>query len=332
MEIIQIEPPSKWPLLKKIFLAGGAFLGALFLVLIIFVWYWSMPLSLAPRGVRFEVEEGVTVVELAEKLTKEKIIRSSALFRIYLTITGGDRKLKPGIYLFAEPQNAFWLAERIRRGDFGVAMIKVTIPEGATNIEIGKILAKALPEFSQSEFAKIASSLEGKLFPETYFLSPLATPTQIAKILYQTYQRKIAPLKQMISDSGKSEDEILTMASILEEEANTFESKKIISGILWRRLDSGMKLQVDAVFPYIMSKNTFDLTRKDLATSSPYNTYKYKGLPPGPISNPGLDSILAALNPEKTSYVFYLSDKTGKMHYADTYAEHLKNKKKYLGT
>ena len=92
-----------------------------------------------------------------------------------------------------------------------------------------------------------------------------------------------------------------------------------------------MPLQVDAVFPYIMGKNTFELTREDLQFDSPYNTYKYKGLPPGPINNPGIDAILAAATPVKTKYVYFLSDKSGNFHYAVTYEQHLANKKKYLG-
>lgn len=120
------------------------------------------------------------------------------------------------------------------------------------------------------------------------------------------------------------------MASLLEEEARTTETRKMVSGILWKRLSAGMPLQVDAVFPYIIGKNTFEITLKDLEFDSPYNTYKYKGLPPGPISNPGKDSILAAIYPTKSDYWFYLSDKNGLMHYAITFDEHKINKAKYL--
>ena len=120
------------------------------------------------------------------------------------------------------------------------------------------------------------------------------------------------------------------MASIIEKEVITHEDMKTVSGVLWKRIAIGMPLQVDAVFPYIMGKNTFELTREDLQFDSPYNTYKYKGLPPGPINNPGLDSILAAATPAKTKYVYFLSDKDGNFHYAVSYAQHLANKKKYL--
>ena len=122
------------------------------------------------------------------------------------------------------------------------------------------------------------------------------------------------------------------MASLLEEEARTTRSRQIISGILWKRIERGMRLQVDAVFPYILGKNTFELTLDDLAVDSPYNTYRYAGLPLGPISNPGLDSLRAALHPVQTPYLYYLSDKNGVFHWSRTYEEHLKKKKLYLGT
>ena len=108
------------------------------------------------------------------------------------------------------------------------------------------------------------------------------------------------------------------------------ESRQIVSGILWKRLSLGMALQVDASFKYINGKGTKDLSLADLKIDSPYNSYLYKGLPPTPICNPGLGSIQAALTPTQTAYLFFLTDKTGNMHYAKTYAEHLLNKQKYL--
>jgi len=105
----------------------------------------------------------------------------------------------------------------------------------------------------------------------------------------------------------------------------------MIAGLLWHRIDIGMRLQVDAVFPYIIGINTFELTKADLATTSPYNTYINKGLPPGPIANPSIDSILAAVTPVKNNYVYYLSDMYGNLHFCQTYACQLANQHKYLG-
>lgn len=133
-----------------------------------------------------------------------------------------------------------------------------------------------------------------------------------------------------VEKSGRSLEDIIVMASILEGEAKTREDMEIVSGILWKRIEIGMPLQVDTSFVYILGKATEDLTLSDLEVKSPYNTYLYKGLPPGPISNPGLDSIRAAVNPTTTPYLYFLTGNDGKMYYARTFDEHVKNKQKYL--
>ena len=121
------------------------------------------------------------------------------------------------------------------------------------------------------------------------------------------------------------------MASILEGEARRMETRKIIAGILWTRLEIDMPLQVDATFRYINGKGTFDLTKADLEEDNPYNTYINKGLPPTPISSPGIDAISAALNPIKTNYIYFLSDNDGNMYYAVDFEGHKKNRVLYLG-
>lgn len=130
--------------------------------------------------------------------------------------------------------------------------------------------------------------------------------------------------------TGSTSPEIIIMASLLEKEAKTEQDRKIISGILWKRLDVGMPLQVDASLNYINGKTSAEMTQKDLNQDSPYNTYKYKGLPLTPICNPGLDAISVALNPISSPYWYYLSDKNGIIHFAKTFEEHKENKFKYL--
>jgi UPF0755 protein len=120
------------------------------------------------------------------------------------------------------------------------------------------------------------------------------------------------------------------MASLIEEETATPEDRRIVSGILWKRLSSGMRLQVDATFAYTIGKGSLELTTEDLKSDSPYNTYRIYGLPPTPIVNPGLDAITAALHPTSSPYVYYLSDKNGVMHYSKTFEEHKLAKAKYL--
>ena len=120
------------------------------------------------------------------------------------------------------------------------------------------------------------------------------------------------------------------MASLLEEEARQTPTRRTVAGILWKRLDLGMPLQVDATLRYLLGKSSHELTREDLEYDSPYNTYKDAGLPPGPISNPGLDAILAALRPVETAYLYFLTDSEGNIHYARTFEEHVANKAMYL--
>lgn len=306
-------------------LSVGIFLLTIFVLV-------TSPQALPPKGVQVTIEKGSSLSTATNQLHKTKIIRSKAVFNFLMRLSGSSTKIKPGIYLFSHPRNMVRVVWQLRRGDYGVEMVKVTFPEGATNAEYALILKKALPNFDSKDFLAKTKDLEGQMFPETYYLSPLATTDQLIDQIHSVYEDKIKPLQTVIAESGKTETEILTMASLLEEEAKNYEAKKIISGILWKRISKGMKLQVDAVFPYIINKNTFSLTKKDLNVNSPYNTYRYVGLPPAPISNPGIDSILASLYPEDTPYLFYLSDKQGKMHYAETYEEHLINKRKYLGT
>ena len=145
------------------------------------------------------------------------------------------------------------------------------------------------------------------------------------------FKSKIESVRGNIDNFKKPLTDVIIVASIIEDEAITSDDRRIVSGILWKRLKMKMPLQVDALFRYLDGKGTFDLTTEDLATTSPYNTYKYIGLPPTPINNPGLDSILAAVEPKKTNYLYFVSDKKGVMHYAATFEEHQRNRELYLG-
>ena len=146
----------------------------------------------------------------------------------------------------------------------------------------------------------------------------------------ENFDAKISSLSADINTSGHSISDTVIMASIVEKEARTSTNRKIVAGVLWNRLALGMPLQVDAVFGYIFNRDTYSPSLADLKTESPYNLYLHIGLPPGPIDNPGLDSLLAALHPTKTNYFYYLTDPNGVMHYATTFAEHQANQMKYL--
>ncbi len=184
----------------------------------------------------------------------------------------------------------------------------ITIPEGFTILQMGEAFQRA-GLFSKNDFIKAAAVDEGFLFPDTYRLYKNSTPQQVVAKMQGNFNKKITPdILSIVAGQKKTLNDIIKMASILEEEASSTADRKIISGILWKRIDLGIPLQVDS------------------ATS----TYLYKELPVAPISNPGMDAIFAAIYPTKSSYLFYLSDKSGKIHYAKTFEEHKLNKYKYL--
>lgn len=283
-----------------------------------------------PKGVIVKVEKDSTLNEIAANLKEEHIIRSQTLFKGFVVLMGGTRKLAQGDYFFRKPVGSYIVAKRIVNADFGLTPVKVTIPEGTSVTEMAEILINNLAEFNAPLFVKLASAKEGYLFPDTYYLFPNSSAEQVVKTLEDNFNEKIKTVQNQIDVFGKPLSDVITMASLIEKEARTSESRRVVSGILWDRLKLGIPLQVDAPFVYIIGKGSGDLTLDDLKIDSPYNTYLYKGLPKGPISNPGLDSIEAAVTPTKTEYLYFLTGKDGEMYYAETHDEHVRNKEKYL--
>lgn len=276
------------------------------------------------------IKTGSSVTETANNLAAAGVIKWPLVFRLVLALSRGESLVVAGDYYFEQPINVWRVAGRVARGEYDLAAVKVTFPEGTSAKEMGEILNAALPNFDLPAFVAAALPLEGQLFPDTYFFQPTIKVAEIIKRLQTNFQDKIQPLESAIKKSERALDQIIIMASLIEKEARTDEARRTIAGILWKRLDEGMPLQVDAVFPYIIDKNTFELSRQDLATSSPYNTYRFRGLPAGPITNPGLEAIAATLDPIPTDYWYYLSDRDSRLHYAVDFDNHLANKAKYL--
>jgi UPF0755 protein len=304
------------------------------LAVIIFVGVATLYVTSAPGNFPFKktvtIPKSTTLSGAAKILKESHIIRSELVYKGYVTVLGGSRRIVAGSYLFDEPQSALRVAYRLIKGIEGLERIRVTIPEGVASPDIARLLAKEIPGFDSKKFLTLARPLEGQLFPDTYFFYEVTTPEEVVEAMHGNFERQTRGAYLQNTLSRRSFNDVLIMASILEEEASNPDDRRIISGILWKRLDAGMALQVDAPFFYIFGKVSSELTQTDLATSSPYNTYAHRGLPPKPISNPGLDAIKAALSPEKSSYWFYLADYTGVTHYADTHEKHVENKVKYL--
>ncbi len=292
--------------------------------------YWRAPVPF-PTGTTLSIARGTTIRQASEIAYKIHAIRSQFWLKVWSVLLGGKSGVHEGDYFLKEPASVITLAYRLTAGRQGIPSIRVIIPEGLSNREVANVLTKSLSRFSAEKFLSLAKKDEGYLFPDTYTFLSNATEEQVLTEMRQNFSKRMEPLSEKMSTFGKSLQAIIAMASLIEGEARTPETRRQISGILWKRLLLGMPLQVDAVFPYILGKNTFEVTTDDLKIDSPYNTYKYAGLPPGPINNPGLDAITAAMMPAPTNYLYYLSDKDGVMHYAITHEEHLANRAKYLG-
>jgi UPF0755 protein len=299
-------------------------------VVIILILFSLTPPSNFPVGEKITVESGASLGQVSLLLKEGQFIHSRLMFEFCMITVSGDRNVVAGDYVFKQPLSACGVASRTARGISGMPATRVTIPEGMSNARAADIFAKALPKFDARSFIENAQALEGYLFPETYFFPPAANAEDVVKVMVAQFKKKIEPLKPSIEKSGHSLEEIIIMASILEKEAKTPEDQALVSGILWKRIKIGMALQVDAPFYYLLGKESSELTQSDLALKSEYNTYKNKGLPAGPIGNPGLVAIQAAISPTLSPYVYYLSDKDGAMHYAKTFDEHKANKSRYL--
>lgn len=294
---------------------------------IAFLWQITPPFSF-PSGSIISVPEGAGLYTLAEKLREDKVIRSPFWFRVAAIILGGERDMKAGQYYMSRPQNTLVITWRVFHGNHGVEVVRLTIPEGFTVSKISALFDERFPLFNQTDF--IAWAPEGYLFPDTYFVPLTATASSTIKLLNDNFIRKISPSISDVELSGRTLEEIIIMASIIESEAKSLEDREIVSGILWKRIKLGMPLQVDASFIYVNGKTTKELTQDDLKIDSPFNTYLYRGLPPSPISNPGLESIKTALYPTTTPYLYFLTGDDGQMHYSRTFDEHVAKKLKYL--
>ena len=294
----------------------------------IYIFYHSPP-ALFPLNQVITVVSGESLDSITRDLYNAHVIRSPFFFRIHVIVQGGEKKVIAGDYLLDRPEGSADLAYRLVHGKFHLEPVRATIPEGWNIFQIGDYFEKHLINFNLAQFLVLAKNEEGYLFPDTYFIFPTTKSDVILKSMKENFSTKFSSVPGVATSTHSIKD-IITMASILELEARTTVDRRIISGILWKRLKLGMALQVDATFSYINGKNTYELTSDDLKIDSPYNTYKYRGLPPSPIGNPGVDAIFTALNPTSSKYLYYLSSKDGTMHYAKTFEEHQVNRVMYL--
>ncbi len=300
----------------------------------------------------FNIEKGQGLREISANLKKAGIIKSEVLANLFVLVRGVQGKLQAGKYILTTSMNIPEIINKLSTGD--TVKEEITIIEGWTLRDIawyfenkGMFAAEELFEVAgfpaidysktfelpqprdfsdEFEFLREKSEkvgLEGYLFPDTYEITPEATIEDVLRKMLQNFDEKITPeLREEIERKGKTLFEVITMASILEKEVKTNEDRQITAGILWKRLRMGWPLQADATLTYLTGKGSLNLTKDDLKIDSPYNTYKYYGLPLGPICNPGLESIGAVIYYEENSYWFYLTTPEGETIFSETLEEH----------
>jgi len=280
----------------------------------------------------FVIEPGEDLDSIINNLSKENLIRNRLVFYLLVKQKGIERKIQAGDFRLSQSMSAEEIADEFTHGTVDVW---VTIPEGLRKEEIAEVMSKTF-DISETEFNELAT--EGYLFPDTYLIPKNPSAQQIIDIMTANFDKQFdEDIQKKAREKGMTDKELLTFASIIEKEANASD-KQQIANIMYRRLEEDYPLQVDATVQYALGYQAGEkrwwkkqTTFEDLKYDSPYNTYKYTGLPPAPISNPGRASIEAASNADAdTPYMFYLHDGNGNTYYAGTYEQHQSNIEKYL--
>ncbi|MFC1629649.1 endolytic transglycosylase MltG [Patescibacteria group bacterium] len=343
---------------KKIIKICFLFFTTCFLFLVFGWWGIYMPKECeVAQEKTFVVEKGEGGREIALKLEKQGFIWWGPLFRIYTLTQGVSGSLKAGTYQISPSMSTPEIVDKLVAGD--VVKDKITIIEGWNLRDIGWYFENrgtfqaeelfelvGFPLVSYVELPPLKDfalgydfladkpkdlNLEGYLFPDTYEITEGESFEEIVVKMLDNFDKKMTlDLKSEIKAQGKTIFEVMTMASLIEKEVRTQEDKKVVSGILWKRLRVNMPLQVDATISYITGRKTTKISIQDTKIDSFYNTYKYRGLPLGPICNPGIASIKAALYPEDSEYWYYLSTPKGETVFSRNLEEHNIAKAKYI--
>ena len=292
--------------------------------------YLQTPPSDFASGATFVVEPGSPTKLIVNNLKESGFVRSELVTLVALRLNFQGESLKAGTYTFNEPLTVPALLKYLIAGEPKSDLLRLTFIEGESAVSYGRRAAAVIPDFDAAAFVDQALLHEGKLFPETYLVPKDFTPEQLLTVLLETFDANTANLTEAITESKFTLEEIIILASIVEREANSEESMRLVSGILQNRLEIGMALQVDASMEYVLDKPLSELTPEDLELDTPYNTYLYPGLPPTAIGNPGLLAIDAVLNPTPSPYFFYVTGTDGNFYYAEDFEGHRNNIERYL--
>jgi UPF0755 protein len=336
------------------------FLGAsIIFILVVWIGMFVPQEHGLTKEVSFVVQRGEGTRDIAMHLQQEGFIPSAPLFRLFALTTGISGNLQAGTYLFSPSMTPFAISRKLAAGD--VVKEHITIIEGWNVKDIGFLFEDkdmfraeelwelagfagvdyrtpfglSMPKDFSEDFAFLKDKplfvgLEGYLFPDTYQVQQGESLEGIVKKMLGNFAKKIAGFENEITRQQRTLFEVLIIASLLEKEVQTPKDKALVAGIIQNRLAIGMALQIDATVSYLTGKKTTQITKVDLAIDSLYNTYKYPGLPLGPIANPGIESIEAALFPIQNPYFYYLSTPEGESVFSRTLTEHNKARAEHL--
>ncbi|MEN8252974.1 MAG: endolytic transglycosylase MltG [Patescibacteria group bacterium] len=321
---------------KNIFIILFFIFLSLFLIFSIFIVSLFRPVSSDTLSQRFVIPKGQAISIIGQRLQAQGLIKSSLAFRLIVRQHALANKIQAG---------SFDLSPNMSLGKIAIALTKgtedlwVTIPEGYRVEEIAESLDsyEELTLFNKAEFLDLAKYSEGYLFPDTYLVPRQMDAEGLFNLFTDTFDKKVnLGLEKELENSDKSLEDILVMASIVEREAGGDKDQPQVAGILWNRIDIGMALQVDATLQYSKGYNKIQDSwwvpplAVDKKINSPFNTYMNLGLPPRPICNPGLSAMRAALDPTESDYLYYIHDRKGRIHFAETIDGHNANVNKYL--
>ncbi|MCS6971523.1 MAG: endolytic transglycosylase MltG [Leptospiraceae bacterium] len=293
------------------------------------------------RHIDFAVKSGSGLAAVTTRLQNVGLIHSPFFFKMYMRLTGKASRIKYGIYELNDGMSALEIARTITSGK--TKTISVTIPEGWHNRQIGDLLTEKKFFASRAEFLEFASkksllekfqipakSVEGYIFPDTYHLPQGYPKEKIIAHMVEHFFEKVKTIPNFPTDPKKIHETVI-LASIVEREAKLKEERALIAAVFHNRLRDNEPLESCATVQYLFEKPKPRLFYKDLEIESPYNTYRVRGLPPGPIGSPGLAALNATVNPEKTDYKFFVLKGDGAHHFSKDLREHNAAKKKYLG-
>ena len=287
-------------------------------------WWVSLP----SKPVAVTVSDNASAAAIGETLHKARLITSKTVFRVVVKLTGNSKSLKAGTYMISPRTSVFGIVARLASGKGTYE--RVTIPEGFTAAEIAEALAaRKVVDKDRFTAAVKERKLEGYLFPDTYYFDRGLSETVVIDKMLREFEKNFTPAMAGKAEGLKmSREKIVTLASIIEKEARRAEERPLIAGVFYNRLRKGWFLESCATVQYALGGHKPKLSYKDLKVDSPYNTYKFYGLPPGPICSPGKASLDAALEPAGTDDMFFVVSDSGAHTFSRYYSDHIKNKRK----